>query len=54
MDRVAVLRDIAKWRGFFAEQEASDVNKVADAIARGQERIREAARTFDNDTGEVV
>ena len=50
VDRVSVLRDLARWRGMFAEDEATDINKVADAIARGQERIRRQARTLDNDT----
>ena len=54
VDRVSVLRDLARWRGMFAEDEATDINKVADAIARGQERIRRAARTFDNDTAELA
>ena len=53
VDRVAVLRDIARWRGFFTEVEASDANKVADAIARGQARIRRQAMTFDNDPVEA-
>ena len=52
VDRVSVLRDIARWRGFFAEEEANQLNKVADLIREGQERLRAAARTYDNETGE--
>lgn len=55
VDRIAVLRDIAKWRGFFAEEEANQLNKVADLIREGQERLRAAARlTLDNETGDPV
>ena len=52
VDRVSVLRDLARWRGMFAEEEANEMNKVADLIAAGQERLRQAARTFNNETGE--
>ena len=54
VDRLGALNSIARWRGMFAEQEASDINKVAEAIRRRQAKLREAAMTFDGETGEQL
>ena len=54
VDRVAVLRDVARWVGMFKDKPRKSSEGVAEAIRRAQERMKQAVRTFNNDTTEPV
>ena len=49
LDRLAALRDLARWKDMFAETQASDTFSIAEAIRKGQERIKQAVRLYNND-----